>query len=1075
MAFITEWNQTAGAFTLPLRTGYTYNMVVDWGDGSATSTVTAYNDAAATHTYAAGTFQISITGTCGSFYINNAAATKLKLTKVIDWGNVGFTGLGLQAAFYGCSNLTVLPAGSITGANACTSFHTTFKECTGLAAIPAGFFNNNTAVASSAFLETFYGCTGITSIPTDLFRYNTGASVNAFSGTFQGCTGITSIPEDLFRYNLNSNVMFQNCFYGCTGLPSIPAGLFQYNTAINGINTFNSTFKNCTNITAIPADLFRYNTFAKDFSSCFYGCAGLPSIPVDLFRYNTAVTAFGSTFYNCLNLSGEIPIDLFRYNTAVTSFTSCFRGCTSLPSISTDLFRYNTLVTTFYYCFYGCTSLVDIPENLFRYNINCTSFDSVFFNCSKLKLKATIFYAEGEQASRFLNKSVIFANCFNRTSYTGIESGIAPDIWNCNYGTGTATKTNCFAGVGNSKTSISNYCFIATGWGAVRCARLESIGSARSSATEEKINVTTTLLIPVSDTFNCYVSTTLAGLESPENIIPLVNVNPTLYEAITGILTDGSTYYIKIVYSEPGGVNPESLSLTSVHYQVQQVPTTTINITEAENHVTFNAPLSKHSFNHGFIFTNGFLYGSARNYWQIAGGFFDSTCIFKLNASDYSIVNQITIFADLAQTILIAPLDQIVFCKGFLWCQGFRNAGYLVRINPDDLSYMVFNAPYHNHNQPIGTDGNYLYYTDNVVVNKLDTDLLIAAAATYGYVGNAVNLPVNTILADCTIIQYHPTYDSYSHSIAIDANFIYLALTTGALANGYDVDLDIYMFHFQKINKLTMETAGDVIIPRCTDDMVQNANYVFLAPEFGANSAIPLLGEDFGLLAINKETLELKYLKALHSDFNTVNELDRTAYGVFIYNNKITVQLVNSKKTIVINLQNVDQWGENFPIGGATDAIFKFQINGVDLAAPCNELVLDSSGWVHTNTWEEYTTVFKFSLSELGIDPISYNAVSLHNNDTIALLEFLDTHFGCSVRCVQEAPGIATGTTGTAQDQDGNVYDTVVINEKRWMVQNLKTTHFRNGDPVPNITDPALWELDEIGAQCDYNNKPANV
>ena len=107
MAFITEWNMPTGNFTLPLRVGFTYNMVVDWGDGSPTSTVTAYNDVNATHNYAApATVQISITGTCQAWYINSNAALITKLKKVIDWGNVGFTGLGLTSAFKGCTGLT---------------------------------------------------------------------------------------------------------------------------------------------------------------------------------------------------------------------------------------------------------------------------------------------------------------------------------------------------------------------------------------------------------------------------------------------------------------------------------------------------------------------------------------------------------------------------------------------------------------------------------------------------------------------------------------------------------------------------------------------------------------------------------------------------------------------------------------------------------------------------------------------------------------------------------------------------------------------------------------------------------
>ncbi|MBN1543083.1 fibrobacter succinogenes major paralogous domain-containing protein, partial [candidate division KSB1 bacterium] len=65
--------------------------------------------------------------------------------------------------------------------------------------------------------------------------------------------------------------------------------------------------------------------------------------------------------------------------------------------------------------------------------------------------------------------------------------------------------------------------------------------------------------------------------------------------------------------------------------------------------------------------------------------------------------------------------------------------------------------------------------------------------------------------------------------------------------------------------------------------------------------------------------------------------------------------------------------------------------------------------------------------------------------------------------------------TGTLVDIDGNIYPTVRIGSQWWSVENLKTTHYRNGDPIPNITDANAWATAVIGACCAYDNLPAHV
>jgi uncharacterized protein (TIGR02145 family) len=43
------------------------------------------------------------------------------------------------------------------------------------------------------------------------------------------------------------------------------------------------------------------------------------------------------------------------------------------------------------------------------------------------------------------------------------------------------------------------------------------------------------------------------------------------------------------------------------------------------------------------------------------------------------------------------------------------------------------------------------------------------------------------------------------------------------------------------------------------------------------------------------------------------------------------------------------------------------------------------------------------------------------------------------------------------------------------MAENLKVTHYRNGDPIPNISRDAAWADRTTGACCDFNNDPRNV
>jgi len=58
----------------------------------------------------------------------------------------------------------------------------------------------------------------------------------------------------------------------------------------------------------------------------------------------------------------------------------------------------------------------------------------------------------------------------------------------------------------------------------------------------------------------------------------------------------------------------------------------------------------------------------------------------------------------------------------------------------------------------------------------------------------------------------------------------------------------------------------------------------------------------------------------------------------------------------------------------------------------------------------------------------------------------------------------------TVTDIDGNIYQTITIGNQIWMAENLKVTHYRNGDAIPNVTNDTDWGATFLGALCNYNN-----
>jgi len=60
-------------------------------------------------------------------------------------------------------------------------------------------------------------------------------------------------------------------------------------------------------------------------------------------------------------------------------------------------------------------------------------------------------------------------------------------------------------------------------------------------------------------------------------------------------------------------------------------------------------------------------------------------------------------------------------------------------------------------------------------------------------------------------------------------------------------------------------------------------------------------------------------------------------------------------------------------------------------------------------------------------------------------------------------------------DIDGNLYQIVRIGDQVWMAENLKVTHYRNGDEIPTGLDNASWSSTTNGAYAVYDDNESNA
>jgi len=180
---LIETNAGNKSMVLGGRSGYTYNAVVDWGDGTSTTSVTHHADAV--HTYVtAGEYTISITGTFPAIKMYNEPSAAY-IRKVSNLGKVGWK--SFRNGFYACTGMTEFTMGN-TDTSGVTETQNMFRGCSGL----VGTLDLTSMIGSNCVNTTamIRECSSVTSV---VFTGWDTSSLPRFKDMMHNCTALVNV------------------------------------------------------------------------------------------------------------------------------------------------------------------------------------------------------------------------------------------------------------------------------------------------------------------------------------------------------------------------------------------------------------------------------------------------------------------------------------------------------------------------------------------------------------------------------------------------------------------------------------------------------------------------------------------------------------------------------------------------------------------------------------------------------------------------------------------------------------------------------------------------------------------
>ena len=376
---------------LPLPNSGTYNIWVDWGDGTYNN-ITSWNQANTLHTYPApGIYTVRITGDRFNWQFGaNITNDRLKIKSMSSWGKLK---LGLYS-FQGCSNLTLSDITDIPDLSTVTSLYGAFERCVNITTI--GRINEWNMSNITVISYMFYLA----------IKFNSNVSNWNVSNII------------LFTYAFNSTV-FNN------GYASGIANQLTWNTS------------SCTNMDGM-------------FQSCpaFNSNLGTGTTPWDVSK----VTSFASMFNGASNFNnGDNSADINSWNINTVSTVNMSSMFNSTNTFNRSIDNWNMTKVNNTSGMFAYTRAFNQPlsnwERVGSTMANVIDMNSMFIETNAFNQDISNWNVSGvTNFSNMFNRATLFNNGSN-TNTNLITGRIGIDGWNINI-TSAVNMSSMFAGAG---------------------------------------------------------------------------------------------------------------------------------------------------------------------------------------------------------------------------------------------------------------------------------------------------------------------------------------------------------------------------------------------------------------------------------------------------------------------------------------------------------------------------------------------------------------------------------------------------------------------------------------------------